>query len=237
MNLAVLVDIIKETKANWRFIFEDPLVDQINMIPGMLVQLCCKPGQDDSVVRNYSVASWQDGTPRFELIVTNLVGGKMSDYLFKEAKIGDEFVYRGPMGVFTLPDDLTERDIYFVSTGSGISPFRSMINDIYINKRPFKNIKLFFGTRTEADIVYRDELELIDQNLPGFEYIPTLSQEKVSGIAEGYVHNHYLKLIDSLDEKPLVYYCGWDRMIRDGRMYLAERGFEMTRDIRVEIFG
>lgn len=112
-----------------------------------------------------------------------------------------------------------------------------MINDIYINKRPFKNIKLFFGTRTEADIVYRDELELIDQNLPGFEYIPTLSQEKVSGIAEGYVHNHYLKLIDSLDEKPLVYYCGWDRMIRDGRMYLAERGFEMTRDIRVEIFG
>lgn len=237
MNVAVLVDIIKETKANWRFIFEDPLVDQINMIPGMLVQLCCKPGQDDSVVRNYSVASWQDGTPRFELIVTNLVGGKMSDYLFKEAKIGDEFVYRGPMGVFTLPDDLTERDIYFVSTGSGISPFRSMINDIYINKRPFKNIKLFFGTRTEADIVYRDELELIDQNLPGFEYIPTLSQEKVPGIAEGYVHNHYLKLIDSLDEKPLVYYCGWDRMIRDGRMYLAERGFEMTRDIRVEIFG
>lgn len=141
------------------------------------------------------------------------------------------------MGVFTLPDDLTERDIYFVSTGSGISPFRSMINDIYINNRPFKNIKLFFGTRTEADIVYRDELELIDQNLPGFEYIPTLSQEKVPGIAEGYVHNHYLKLIDSLDEKPLVYYCGWDRMIRDGRMYLAERGFEMTRDIRVEIFG
>ena len=237
MNVAVLVDIIKETKANWRFIFEDPLVDQINTIPGMLVQLCCKPGQDDSVVRNYSVASWQDGTPRFELIVTNLVGGKMSDYLFKEAKIGDEFVYRGPMGVFTLPDDLTERDIYFVSTGSGISPFRSMINDIYINNRPFKNIKLFFGTRTEADIVYRDELELIDQNLPGFEYIPTLSQEKVPGIAEGYVHNHYLKLIDSLDEKPLVYYCGWDRMIRDGRMYLAERGFEMTRDIRVEIFG
>ena len=208
MNVAVLVDIIKETKANWRFIFEDPLVDQINMIPGMLVQLCCKPGQDDSVVRNYSVASWQDGTPRFELIVTNLVGGKMSDYLFKEAKIGDEFVYRGPMGVFTLPDDLTERDIYFVSTGSGISPFRSMINDIYINKRPFKNIKLFFGTRTEADIVYRDELELIDQNLPGFEYIPTLSQEKVSGIAEGYVHNHYLKLIDSLDEKPILYNCG-----------------------------
>ena len=237
MNVAVLVDIIKETEANWRFIFEDPLANQINMESGMLVQLCAKPGQPDSVIRNYSVASWQDGTPRFELIITNLVGGNMCDYLFNHAKLGDEFVYRGPMGVFTLPDNLMERDIYMVSTGSGISPFRSMINDIFNSKKEFKNIKLFFGTRKEEDIVYREELEFIQDNLPGFEYIPTLSQEKIPGIAEGYVHNHYLKLIDSLDEKPLVYFCGWDRMIRDGRMYLAERGFEMTKDIRVEIFG
>lgn len=237
MNVAVLVDIIKETKVNWRFVFEDPLANQINMISGMLVQLCCKPGEQGSVVRNYSVASWQDGTNRFELIITNLEGGAMSDYLFKEAKIGDEFIYRGPMGVFTLPDNLLERDIYMVSTGSGISPFRSMINDIYINKKEFKNIKLFFGTRKEKDIVYRDELENIQEHLPNFEYIPTLSQEKVPGIAEGYVHKHYLDLIDKSDHKPLVYYCGWDRMVREGRDHLAERGFEMMKDIRVEIFG
>ena len=237
MNVAVLKDIIKETEANWRFIFEDPLADQINMISGMLVQLCAKPGEEGSVVRNYSVASWEDGTNCFELIITNLKGGAMCDYLFNEAKIGDEFIYRGPMGVFTLPDNLMERDIYMVSTGSGISPFRSMINDIFINKKEFKNIKLFFGTRKEKDIVYRNELETIQENLPNFEYIPTLSQEKVPGIAEGYVHKHYLDLIDKSDHKPLVYYCGWDRMIREGRDHLAERGFEMMKDIRVEIFG
>ena len=161
----------------------------------------------------------------------------MSDYLFKEAKIGDEFIYRGPMGVFTLPDNLMERDIYMVSTGSGISPFRSMINDIFNSKKEFKNIKLFFGTRKEEDIVYRKELEFIQHCLPGFDYIPTLSREKVPGIAEGYVHKHYLDLIDKSDHKPLVYYCGWDRMIREGRDHLAERGFEMMKDIRVEIFG
>lgn len=237
MNVAVLSDIIKETDANWRFIFEDPLADQINMISGQLVQLVSKPGLDGSTVRNYSVASWQDGSNKFELIITYLEGGLMSDYLFKEAKIGDEFLYRGPMGVFTLPDDLMERDIYMVSTGSGISPFRSMINDIFINKKEFKNIKLFFGTRKEKDIVYRNELETIQENLSNFEYIPTLSQEKVPGIAEGYVHKHYLDLIDKSDHKPLVYYCGWDRMIREGRDHLAERGFEMMKDIRVEIFG
>ena len=39
MNVAVLVDIIKETKSNWRFIFESPLYDNINFISGQLVQL------------------------------------------------------------------------------------------------------------------------------------------------------------------------------------------------------
>ena len=37
MNVAILVDIIKETEANWRFVFEDPLLPQINMKSGMLV--------------------------------------------------------------------------------------------------------------------------------------------------------------------------------------------------------
>jgi|TARA_R110001592_G_scaffold129_4_gene725 CDP-4-dehydro-6-deoxyglucose reductase len=241
MNIAILVDIIKETKSNWRFIFESPLYDEINFIPGQLVQLVGNPygpsEGTDSIKRNYSVASWPDGTNKFELIITYLEGGKMSEYLFKEAKIGDEVGYKGPMGVFTLPDNLMDRDIYFVSTGSGISPFRSMINYLHQNKIPFKNIKLFFGTRTEDDLVYRDELEKIQQELPNFEFIPTLSREDKPGFAKGYVHEHYLKLIDESSEKPWVYFCGWDRMISEGRFHLDERGFEMTKDIRVEIFG
>jgi len=241
MNVAVLVDIIKETKSNWRFIFESPLYDEINFIPGQLVQLVGNPygpaEGTDSIKRNYSVASWPDGTNKFELIITYLEGGKMSEYLFKEAKIGDEVGYKGPMGVFTLPDNLMDRDIYFVSTGSGISPFRSMINYLHQNKIPFKNIKLFFGTRTEDDLVYRKELERIQEELPNFEFIPTLSREDKPGFAKGYVHDHYLPLIDSSEDKPWVYYCGWDRMISEGRNHLDNRGFEMMKDIRVEIFG
>ena len=176
MNIAVLVDIIKETKTNWRFIFESPLYDNINFIPGQLVQLVAKPYAPseggNAIQRNYSVASYPDNTNRFELIITYLEGGQMSEYLFKDVKIGDEFGYKGPMGVFTLPDNLIDRDIYFVSTGSGISPFRSMINYLHQNKIPFKNIKLFFGTRKESDLLYRKELEKIQKELPNFEFIP-----------------------------------------------------------------
>jgi CDP-4-dehydro-6-deoxyglucose reductase len=235
MNVLVLKEVIKETKSNWRFIFEDPLYDKLEYIPGQLIQLCAKPGDDDSVIRNYSVASWPDGTNNIELIITYLEGGAMSEYLFKEAKIGDEFVYRGPMGVFTLPETI-DRDIFFVSTGSGISPFRSMVNYIALNGVPTQNVKLFFGTRTQDDICYWEEMKLIESLIPNFEFIPTLSQEEWKG-KTGYVHEHYLSLIDDMKDKPLVYYCGWDRMISEGREHLAKRGFEMTKDIRVEIFG
>ena len=37
-----------------------------------------------------------DGTNKFELIITYLEGGLMSEYLFNDLpKIGDEFIYRG----------------------------------------------------------------------------------------------------------------------------------------------
>ena len=235
MNVLVLKEIIKETKANWRFIFEDPLYDELNYISGQLIQLCAKPGEPDTVIRNYSIASWPDGTNCLELIITYLEGGAMSEYLFKEAKIGDEFVYRGPMGVFTLPETI-DRDIFFVSTGSGISPFRSMVNYIAENGVPTQNVKLFFGTRRQEDICYWEEMKLIESLVPNFEFIPTLSQEEWKG-KTGYVHEHYLSLIDDMKDKPLVYYCGWDRMVSEGREHLAKRGFEMTKDIRVEIFG
>ncbi len=238
MDVAILTEIIKETDKNWRFIFESPLYDKLSFIPGQLVQIHAHvPGFDKPVARNYSVASWPDGSNKFELIVTYLNGGAMSEYLFNYIEPGDEILYKGPMGIFTLPDNLMDRDIYFVSTGSGISPFRSMINYLYENKVPFKNIKLFFGTRTQKDIVYREELEKINKELDNFEYIPTLSREKNSGLKEGYVHDHYIKLIDESPTKPLVYYCGWNIMIEEGRRLLNERGFEMMKDIRVEIFG
>lgn len=238
MDVAILTEIIKETDKNWRFIFESPLYDKLTFTSGQLVQIQAYiPGEDLPVVRNYSVSSWPDGTNKFELIVTYLEGGKMSEYLFNYIQVGDEIVYKGPMGIFTLPDNLMDRDIYFISTGSGVSPFRSMLNYIYENKVPFKNIKLFFGTRKHSDLLYKEEFEKFDKELDNFEYIPVLSQEDREGYKKGHVHKHYLDLIDNLKDKPLVYFCGWNIMIEQGRGELKRRDFEMMKDIRVEIFG
>ena len=246
MELGVITEIIKETDSNWRFVIQNPLYDKINYLPGQLIQIAIPDidEPDKLVARNYSLSSWPNGTNKLEIIVTYLKGGKMSEYLFKRAKVGDEIIYKGPMGVFTLPEKI-DRDLYFVSTGSGISPFRSMLNWISENNIKTEHIKLFFGTRTFKDIPYYKELKELEEKIDNFTYIPTLSREKWDG-GQGYVHDHYLPLIDehALYEvnnaklpRPLVYFCGWGGMISQGRFELAKREYEMQKDIKVEIFG
>ena len=104
------------------------------------------------------------------------------------------------------------------------------------NPIPTKKIKLFFGTRTKADLCYYKEMLELEKKIPNFEYVPCLSQEKWEG-HNGYVHTAYLPELATADEKPLVYYCGWTKMIEEGRGYLADLGYKMKEDIRVEIFG
>ena len=82
--------------------------------------------------RSYSIASWPDGTNVYELLIVLLEGGAGTTYLFNEVKVGSELVFRGPQGVFVLPENI-EKDIFFICTGTGIAPFRSMLNFIKLH--------------------------------------------------------------------------------------------------------
>src|SRR5450755_4653128 len=75
--------------------------------------------------RSYSIASWPDGSNVFELLIVLLHGGAGTNYIFNEWQEGSDLSFRGPQGVFTLPDPI-EKDLFFICTGTGIAPFRSM---------------------------------------------------------------------------------------------------------------
>ena len=112
-DLAVIKEIIKETKNVWRFKIESPLYDKLNYKPGQLINLFLRSPMDPPHVRSYSISSWPDDTNQLEIIVTDQPGGIMSELLFRQAKVGTELEYSGPMGVFTLPEEI-DRDIFFV---------------------------------------------------------------------------------------------------------------------------
>jgi len=193
--------------------------------------------------RSYSIASWPDGSNIFELLVVLLEGGAGTTYLFNEVKEGSELTYRGPQGVFTLPEPI-DRDLFFVCTGTGIAPFRSMANYIQLHDVPHKNIYLVFGCRTQKDLLYYDEMKAMENKLENFFYLPTLSREGWDGHT-GYVHSLYEEICnknkeacEDLEElKPAKFYlCGWKAMIDDAKKKIIELGYD-RKAIHQELYG
>src|SRR5690242_14234205 len=148
--------------------------------------------------RSYSIASWPDGTNVYELLIVLLEGGAGTTYLFNEVKVGSELVFRGPQGVFILPENI-EKDIFFTCTGTGIAPFRSMLNYIKLHDVSHKDLYLIYGCRTQKDLLYFDEMNALSRELGNFHFIPTLSRENWDG-RTGYVHNLYKEIYKKNNE-------------------------------------
>ena len=184
-------------------------------------------------MRSYSIASWPDGTNVFELIIVLDKAGLGTNYLFNEVITGTELTFRGPMGVFTLKMPI-EKDLFLICTGTGIAPFRSMVHHIREKKMETGNIYMVFGCRTKADLLYYDELTKLQQEMPHFHYLPTLSREQWEG-PTGYVHQVYSRYCEQ--KQPAQFFlCGWKGMIDEARKTLFELGYG-THDIHVEIYG
>lgn len=193
--------------------------------------------------RSYSIASWPDGSNVFELLVVLLEGGAGSTYLFNEVIVGSKLAFRGPQGVFVLPEKI-DQDLFFICTGTGIAPFRSMLNYIKLHNVPHQNLYLIFGCRTRKDLLYYDEMKKLEKELENFHYMPTLSREEWQG-HKGYVHDLYESICQKNNEacknlqnlSPASFYlCGWKFMIDDARQKIAALGYDRNT-IHLESYG
>ena len=223
-----------ETEDTRRYWIEVPELTSFDFAPGQFVTLDLpiheKPNKR---WRSYSIASWPDGTNVFELVIVLDKVGAGTPYIFDEWKIGSEVSLRGPQGVFTLKEPLDE-DLVFICTGTGIAPFRSMTHHIKNNNIPHKNIYLVFGCRTKTSLLYYQEMTELQNEMPGFHYIPTLSREQWDGHS-GYVHSVYESLF--ADRRPAKFFlCGWRGMIDEARAKITEMGYD-KKLIHFEIYG
>lgn len=231
---AVVSRIEEEADSTRRFYMTIPEVENFDFKPGQFVTLDLpiheKPNKR---WRSYSIASWPNGTNEIELIIVLLEGGAGTRYLFNEVQPGSELTFRGPQGVFTLPDTL-EKDLFLICTGTGIAPFRSMMHHIARHNIPHKNIYLIFGCRHKCNLLYYDEMKQLAETIPGFHYIPTLSREEWEG-RKGYVHAIYEELAR---EKPPAEFmlCGWKNMIDEAKQRIQAMGYE-RKAIHQELYG
>src|SRR6188768_2246711 len=127
-QIGKVIKITEETPSTRRFWIQLPDLEKFDFKPGQFVTLDLpiheKPNKR---WRSYSIASWPDGTNVFELLIVLAQGGLGTAYLFNNVSLGDELKFRGAQGVFVLPDKI-EKEIFLICTGTGIAPFRSMVN-------------------------------------------------------------------------------------------------------------
>lgn len=183
--------------------------------------------------RSYSIASAPDGTNTIELVIVYVEGGAASRYFFDEVQEGSELTLRGPQGIFTLPPG-REKDLFMICTGTGIAPFRSMLHYMNNSHISYQNNYLLFGTRTQADLLYFEEMKQLEKDMDNFKFIPTLSRENWDGRC-GYVHALYEEFCK--EKQPAHFMlCGWRNMVDEARQRIIDMGYEKT-DIHLELYG
>lgn len=246
----VITNIIDETSDTKRFFFEIPSLSAFDFEPGQFVTLDLPiHEQKNKRWRSYSIASAPDGTNKFELVIVLNEAGAGTTWLWANAHVGTEILLRGPQGKFTMPETL-DRDLYLVCTGTGIAPFRSMVNHILNKGIAHRNIYLIFGCRKFNNTLYGPEMRQLAQDLEGFKYIPTYSREPADNPQlqrTGYVHLVYEELVAQNTRKhqeeggeglaPAYFFlCGWKNMIDEARNRLTAMGYD-KKSVHFELYG
>jgi len=225
---AEICSIKRLTKQTWKFSikFEDNFI----FVPGQFITLRLR-----GVTRSYSIASFSKNKNIIELIIVRVQNGKLTTILFDEVDVGEKLEVKGPIGNFVLPSDIN-RDIFFICTGTGLAPFKSILDEIQISGNYPKRIFLIFGTRTKDDLLFYDEMKKLVSSIPNFNYIPVLSRENWDGKI-GYVHDQYDKIVKKEKlHNPLFYLCGWRNMIVDAKQRLKDLGID-SNNIKLELYG
>ncbi len=233
---AVVTGITDVTENTKRFFFKVPELEVFDFIPGQFITVDLPiHHKKNHRWRSYSIASTPDGSNCFELLIVHAPHGLGTNYLWKELHKGSALLFKGPAGNFILPPEMKE-DLCLIATGTGIAPFRSMLLDLENHPRAHKEMHLIFGSRFLKDLLYRDELEVLQQKVEGFHYHIALSRETAAFTGhKGYVHEVYESLFS--DKRPAQFYlCGWKNMVDEARRRIIAMGYE-DKQVRLELYG
>ena len=83
--------------------------------------------------------------------------GVLTDALH-EAEVGQTVAVRGPYGNGFPIDFCKGKDMLFIGGGIGLAPVRSLINHCVANRSDFGNLQVIYGSRSPADLVFREDL-------------------------------------------------------------------------------
>ena len=126
------------------------------------------------LLRAYSIAS-PNYAEHLEFFSIKVPNGPLTSRL-QTIQVGDEIlVGRKPTGTLLLSDLNPGKHLYLLSTGTGLAPFISLIQDPDVYES-FEKIILVHGVRKIDDLAYRD---FIAKELPNNEFLGDEVKQKL----------------------------------------------------------
>jgi ferredoxin--NADP+ reductase len=148
-----------------------------------------------------------------EEIDGKLYTGVCSNYLC-DLKPGDQLRITGPSGKrFILPANPLDWNYLFFATGTGIAPFRGMIQELYESGYN-QTCALIFGCAYRTDVLYAEELAATAARHEGFHHLVSVSREgRLPDGTKDYVQSQLVQRRELLEpvlwaDNTLIYICG-----------------------------
>ncbi len=202
-----VVDIIEETQSA-KTLRLAPINGTLPpFMAGQYISLIVEIG-NVRTTRAYSISSPPHCTGYYDVTVRRVSEGFVSNYLLDEVNIGDEILASGPAGNFYYNPIIHGKELIFIAGGSGITPFMSMIRDI-VQRGLDRTVHLFYGNKTDDDIIFHDELSKISSKNTRIRYYPVVEHPSKSwNEHEGYITREILlEKLKKIDGKTF-FLCG-----------------------------
>jgi ferredoxin--NADP+ reductase len=190
------------------------------------------------LMRAYSMVS-ANYEETLEFLSIKVPDGPLTSRL-KDIQVGDTLLVNSKaVGTLILQNMLPGKNLYLLSTGTGMAPFMSIIKDPETYEQ-FEKVILVHGVRHVAELAYDDFLQ---NELPANEffgeqvrnqliYYPTVTREafcnqgRVTDLIESGKMQADIGLPPINKDTDRVMICGSPEMLRDLRIMFETRGWE-----------
>ena len=202
---------------------------------GQYISLELKIG-DSLLTRPYSLCS----SPKealegsYEITVKTMKNGFAAEYINTHFEIGTKLDISAPAGFFYYEPLRDRKRVLGIAGGSGIAPFLSFAKAIAEGTEDFE-LTLLYGSRAEEEILFREELEELQEQCEKIRVIHVLSDEEKEGYRHGFISADLIK--EAMNEEDCsIFVCGSQGMYDYILKETEKLGLSLKR-VRLDAYG
>ncbi len=171
------------------------------------------------ISRSYTIASSPSHRDYLELTIKREPEGLVSRFLHDTLRSGDSLRMAAPAGHFTFDGQthtgLKSNSVLLIAGGVGITPLMSMTR--YLTETNWEGeIHFLYIAKTEADIIFKHELEALTARYPNFHLQIALTQLPMESLWQGLKGRLNLEILQqhvpTFREMP-IFLCGPEPMM------------------------